>query len=297
MIKKVAFIGVGVMGSPMAKHLLEAGYQVTVYNTNPDKCRDLIEAGAVRAESLKEVAADADAVFTMLPTEFIVRDVLLKEGGVAEGAKPGTIFVNSSTVSPASNVSLGEELIARGFRFLDSPVTGSGLQAQAATLLFIVGGEEAAYEEVKPLYDIMGKGSLYAGPQIGAGSYAKVCSNAMMAINMLSFSEAVTMAAKAGVDPEVFVKFCAGGGPQSAMADKKIGKIVKRDFSPTFRSTLMHKDTGLASNLAKELGIPTPMLNLAKEMFSIACIEGYADEDICAVVKCYEKWAGVEVKK
>ncbi len=296
-IKKVTIVGTGVMGHPMAEHLVTGGFDVTIYARRPETCKDLEEKGAKLAASLKEAAEDAEVIITMLPTQDIVRSVVLDEGGLADGAKPGTIFVNSSTVSPESNISLGEELIARGMKFVDSPVTGSGLQAKDGTLVFIVGGEKAIFEKLMPLYKAMGVNAYHASETIGSGSYAKVCSNAMMAINMLSFSEAVTMAKKAGVDPEMFVKFCHGGGPQSAMADKKIGKIINRDFSPTFRTALMYKDTGLASDLSKKLDVPSPLLSLGKEIYKIACIEGHADEDLCSVIECYEKWAGVTVEK
>lgn len=296
-IKKVTIVGTGVMGHPMAEHLLDAGFDLTVYARRPETCEDLKEKGAYLAGSLMEAAKDAEAIITMLPTEDVVRSAVLAQGGLADGAKPGTVFVNSSTVSPESNILLGQELAKRGMRFVDSPVTGSGLQAKDGTLVFIVGGERAIFEELLPLYRAMGVDAYHASEEIGSGSYAKLCSNAMMAINMLAFGEAVTMAKKAGVDPEMFVKFCHGGGPQSAMADKKIGKMISRDFSPAFRTALMYKDTGLASDLSKKLDVPSPMLNLGKELYKIACLEGYADEDMCSVVKCYEKWAGVTVEK
>lgn len=296
-IKKVTIVGTGVMGHPMAEHLLDAGYELTIYARRPETCQDLEEKGACLVDSLTEAAKNAEAIITMLPTQDIVKSVILDKNGLADGAKPGTIFVNTSTVSPESNISLGQELIRRGMKFVDSPVTGSGLQAKDGTLVFIVGGEKAIFEELLPLYKAMGVDAYHASEKIGAGSYAKVCSNAMMAINMLSFGEAVTMAKKAGVDPEMFVKFCHGGGPQSAMADKKIGKIINRDFSPAFRTALMYKDTGLASDLSKKLDVPSPLLNLGKELYKIACLEGYADEDLCAIVKCYEKWAGIIVEK
>ncbi|GHS86320.1 2-hydroxy-3-oxopropionate reductase [Synergistales bacterium] len=296
MIKTIAFVGIGVMGYPMAEHLIDAGYSLRVFNRNSDKCKGLVKKGALLASSLADVMKDADIVFTMLPNEAIVHDVILGDDGLASAAKKDCIFANSSTVSPESNIKLGRKLAKLGMRFIDSPVTGSGLQARDKTLLFIVSGEEAAFNEALPLYKAMGVDAIYAGDTVGTASYAKVCSNAMMAMNMLSFCEAVVMAKKAGVDPQVFVKFCAGGGPRSAMADKKVGKIVKRDFSPAFRTALMSKDTGLAAQIARDLHIPTPALNLAKEMFQIACVEGYSDDDLCAIVKCYEKWAGVEVK-
>lgn len=295
MSKTVAFIGIGVMGYHMANHMMDAGYCLKVHNRTPSKCDGLVQKGATLASSLQDAAKDVDIIFTMLPDEATIHEVVLGEGGLASAAKKGCIISNTSTVSPDSNIKLGQELQNHGLILLDSPVTGSGLQAKDASLLFIVSGDETAYNEVLPLYKAMGVDAIYAGSSIGAASYAKVCSNAMMAINMLSFSEAVVMAKKAGVDPQVFVKFCAGGGPRSAMADKKVGKIVQRDFSPAFRATLMHKDTGLAAQIAQNFKIPTPALNLAKEMFHVACMEGYGDEDICALVKCYEKWAGIEV--
>ena len=295
MIKTVAFIGIGVMGYPMTSHLMDAGYNVKVYNKTPSKCDGLVQKGATLASSLQDAAKDVDIIFTMLPNENVIHEVILGERGLASAAKKGCIISNTSTVSPNSNIKLGQELQKYDIKLLDSPVTGSGIQAKDASLLFIVSGNEAAYNEVLPLYRVMGVDAIYAGAAIGAASYAKVCSNAMMAINMLSFSEAVVMAKKAGVDPQVFVKFCAGGGPRSAVADKKVGKIVNRDFSPAFRTALMHKDTKLAAQIADEFKIPTPALNLAKEMFHLACTEGYSDDDICALVKCYEKWADIEV--
>jgi len=295
MTKAVAFIGIGVMGYPMTSHLMDAGYHLKVYNKTPSKCDGLVQKGAMLASSLQEAAKDVDIIFTMLPNEDIIHEVILGDGGLASTAKKGCIISNTSTVSPDSNIKLGKELQVRGLKLLDSPVTGSGIQAKDASLLFIVSGDEAAYNDVLPLYKVMGVDAIYAGSAIGAASYAKICSNAMMAINMLSFSEAVVMAKKAGVDPQVFVKFCAGGGPRSAVADRKIGKIVQRDFSPAFRAALMHKDTKLAAQIADDFKIPTPALNLAKEMFQLACMEGYSDDDICALVKCYEKWAGIEV--
>ena len=296
MIKNVAFIGIGVMGNPMIRHLMEAGYNVTIYyHKDPAKMQPLLDKGA-KAAPLHEVAKDADVLFTMLPTEDIVRKVLVGEGGAMEGAKPGMIVVNTSTNSAESNIELGNLLTPKGFPVVDAPVTGSGLQAEAKTIVFVAGGDKAVYEELIPLFNAMGAGSLYAGA-LGTGSYAKLATNTMMAINMLSFCEALTLAVKCGVDPEVFVAYTAGGGAQSAIADKKIGKILKRDFNPTFRSALMHKDTILAATLAKELKLSMPMLNLTKEMFGISCAEGFADEDYGAVLKLYERWANIIVKK
>ncbi|HSK68933.1 MAG TPA: NAD(P)-dependent oxidoreductase [Candidatus Limnocylindria bacterium] len=297
MPSNIAFIGIGVMGHPMAAHLMDAGYSLTLYNRTPSKCDDLKARGAAVAASPADAARGADVVFTMLPDEHAVRGVLLGEGGVCSGARPGTLVINTSTVSPESNAQRGEDLAAMGLRFMDAPVTGSGLQARDRTIVFIASGERAAFDEALPLLRAMGKDAYFAGEKVGSASYAKLCSNAMMAVNLASFSEAVVLAKKAGVDPEMFVRFCSGGGPQSAMADKKIGKLLKRDFSPTFRTALLHKDTMLARALAARLGVPVPALSLVSELLLAACKDGYADEDVCALVKNYERWAGVEVTK
>jgi 3-hydroxyisobutyrate dehydrogenase-like beta-hydroxyacid dehydrogenase len=296
-MKKIAFVGIGVMGKPMATHLLKAGYPVSVFNRTQAKSLELESIGATISKTMDKVAADADIVFTMLSDEHAVREVVLGEQGVASGAKPGkTLFINTSTVSPESNIALGKELQALGFRFMDAPVTGSGLQAIAKTIVFIASGDKESFEEALPVFRAMGKDAYFAGSDIGAASYAKLCSNAMMSVHMAAFSEAVVLATKSGVNPEMFVKFCAGGGSQSAIADKKIPKIVNRDFSPAFRAQLMHKDTLLARALANRMKVPMPMLSLASELFMAACQGGYGDEDICALVKLYENWAGQEVR-
>lgn len=295
-MKKIAFIGTGVMGAPMTLHLLEKGFPVTVYNRTLSKCEPLAEKGAAVAPDLAAAAKGADIIFTMLPDEGTVRSVALGGNGLAQSADKGALIVNTSTVSPESNIALGKDLNALGFRFMDAPVTGSGLQARDGTLVFIASGDKADFDLTLPLFRAMGRDAYFAGENIGAASYAKVCSNAMMSIHMAAFSEALVLASKAGVDPVMFVKFCSGGGPQSAIADKKILKIAKRDFSPAFRSALMHKDTLLARKLGNQFKVPMPMLGLASELFQIACNEGFADEDICALVKCYEKWAGEEVR-
>lgn len=295
MTGRVAFIGVGIMGFPMADHLIGAGYSVGLYDTIAEKCAPLAAKGAIAATSVQDAVRGADVVFTVLPNETIIFEAILGESGAIDSAKPGCIFSNCSTVYPTANIKLGEALAKRGFQFLDAPVTGSGAQAQDATLLFLVSGGKNAFDEVLPLYRAMGKDALYAGPSVGTASYAKICSNAMMAMNMTAFGEALTMAVKAGVDPQTFIRFCAGGGARNAMAESKIEKIMDRDFSPTFRTELMLKDTTLAAVLAQELDVPTPSLNLTKEMYRIACLEGLQDEDHCSVIKCYEKWAGIEI--
>ncbi|WP_407941635.1 NAD(P)-dependent oxidoreductase [Metabacillus schmidteae] len=182
-----------------------------------------------------------------------------------------------------------------GIEMLDAPVTGSEPQAIEGILTFMVGGKKEIYEKCEPLFYIMGKQAYYMG-ETGSGSYTKLANNTMGAINLLSFSEAITMAAKSGVDPELFIKVVSGGGASSGMMVNKGPKVLNRDFSPNFKTDLIYKDLGLAANVAKELELPTPVLSLVKEMFQMARAKGYGGEDMSAVIKLYEELAGIEVK-
>lgn len=295
-MKKIGFIGLGIMGFPMASHLLKAGYDVTVFNRTVEKSKELEKEGAKVANSATMVASESEVVFMMLANSDIVEEVIFGEKGIVEGAAEGLIVINCSTVSPESNINLHDKLKKSGVVLLDVPVTGSGVQANAGTLTFMCGGNREVYEKCIPIFEAMGKKSFYMG-EIGAGSYTKLASNTMLAINMMSLAEGLTIAAKCGIDPETFVEVVSGGGSKSAMAEAKTPKIVKRDFSPNFKSSLMLKDVGLALNLAKELKIVTPILSLSKEILQIGVSMGYGEEDLCAIVKCYEDWAKVEVTK
>jgi 3-hydroxyisobutyrate dehydrogenase-like beta-hydroxyacid dehydrogenase len=295
-MKKIGFIGLGIMGFPMASHLLAAGYDLTVYNRTTEKALELGKIGAKVADSPLEVAENSEVVFTMLANSDVVEEAIFGKDGIANGAHEGLIVINCSTVSPESNIALHNRLAKKGIIMLDVPVTGSGVQANAGTLTFMCGGNREVYQKCIPIFEAMGKKSFYMG-EIGAGSYTKLASNTMLAINMMSLAEGLTIAAKCGIDPETFVEVVSGGGSKSAMAEAKTPKIVKRDFSPNFKSSLMLKDVGLALNLAKELKIVTPILSLSKEILQIGVSMGYGEEDLCAIVKCYEDWAKVEVKK
>ncbi|MEH7120310.1 NAD(P)-dependent oxidoreductase, partial [Neobacillus vireti] len=184
----------------------------------------------------------------------------------------------------------------REVEMLDAPVTGSEPQAIEGILTFMVGGHKGIFEKCMPLFLAAGQGAYYMGEN-GKGSYTKLANNIMSAINLLSFTEAITMAAKAGIDPEIFVKVVNGGGARSGQVDNKAPKILNRDFTPHFMTQLIHKDLGLAADVAKELEVSAPVLAIVKEIFQIAKAKGYGSEDMSAVIKCYEEWAGVTVEK
>jgi 3-hydroxyisobutyrate dehydrogenase-like beta-hydroxyacid dehydrogenase len=292
---KVGFIGLGTMGLPMAHNLLKGGYELVIYNRTPGKMSTLQEKGAMIADSPKDVASQSEIVFTMLTADAAVEEVILGENGIIEGANPGLVVVDSSTISPATSKKAAEELARHDIEMLDAPVTGSEPQAIQGILTFMVGGKKEVFEKCQPLFSVMGQNAYYMGEH-GKGSYTKLANNTMAAINLISFSEGLTMAAKAGIDPEVFMKVVSGGGARSGMVDNKGDKIINRDFTPHFMTQLIHKDLGLASNVAKELEISAPVLGLVKEIFQIAKAKGYGSEDMCAVIKCYEEWAGTTVK-
>jgi len=295
-MKKIGFIGLGTMGLPMAKNLLKNGYELIIFNRTKEKMNSLKHDGARIANSPREVAAQSDIVFTMLTADAAVEEVFLSENGIVNGAHPGLIVVDSSTISPATSKKVARELSRHEVQMLDAPVTGSEPQAIEGILTFMVGGNKNIFEKCMHLFLAMGKNAYYMGEN-GKGSYTKLANNTMSAINLLSFSEAITMATKAGIDPELFLKVVSGGGARSGMAENKGPKVLSRDFKPHFMTELIHKDLGLATDVAKELEISTPVLALVKEIFQIAKARGYGAEDMSSVIKCYEEWAGITVEK
>lgn len=293
---KVGFVGLGTMGFPMAHNLLENGYELIIYNRTEEKMNVLEKKGAIIANSPKAVASQSEVVFTMLTADAAVEQVILGENGIIDGAYPGLIVIDSSTISPSTSKKVAEALYRHDVDMLDAPVTGSEPQAIEGALTFMVGGKKEVYEKCIDLFLVMGKNAYYMGEN-GQGSYMKLANNSMAAINLIAFSEGITMATKAGIDPEVFAKVVSGGGARSAMAENKAPKVISRDFHPHFMAQLLHKDLGLASDVAKELEVSTPVLALVKEIFQIAKAKGYGAEDMSAVIKCYEEWAGITVER
>lgn len=249
---KVGFIGLGTMGLPMAANLIKAGYDVIAYNRTQEKVEQFVSQGGKKALFAAEVAKNSDVVFTMLTADRAVEELVIGENGIINGARAGQIVINCSTISPNTSIKLAHELGKLGVEFLDAPVTGSEPQAIEGILTFMVGGKKEAFEQCIPLFEAMGKNAFYMGEN-GAGSYTKLANNTMAAINLLSFAEAITMATKAGIDPELFIKVVSGGGARSGMIDNKAPKILNRDFHPNFATALMYKDLGLATNIAAQL--------------------------------------------
>ena len=295
-MKKIGVIGLGIMGFPMAKHLIKAGFEVHVYNRTPGKSGQLEELGAKSHATPAELARHCEAVIIMVKADADVREVVLGKNGVMEGARPGLIILNGSTIMPKTNIDVAQEVAKSGVEMLDCPVTGSGTEAKIAKLTFLVGGKKALFDDCQPLFNAMGKASYHLG-DIGAGSYMKLANNALFIMNMMSLCEALTLAYKSGIDPEVFLEIISMGGARSAAAESRIPKIIKRDFSAAFTLNFMYKDMGLIGQLADECGAVTPLLANVKEMMHAGLLKGYGHDDVCGMIKWYEEMAGVEIKK
>ena len=295
-MKNIGFIGLGIMGGPMAGHILEGGYPVTVYNRTAAKAESLVAKGAKLVSSPKEVALASDIVFIMVKADAEVKDILTGKEGIFASGKKGLIIANSSTVLPATSIKLAKLAAEQGMKMVDLPVTGSGVQAKEGKLTFMCGGDEEVFVTCKPVLLLMGKNAYYMGKS-GAGSYTKLASNTMLAVNLLAATEALVLANKAGVDPELFLQVANGGGSRSGMAETKIPKIIARDFKPAFGASMLLKDLGLIGELSKQLEVPMPVTGVVREMMRMAVAEGFGNEDVCSVVKCYEQWAKTTVKK
>ncbi|WP_284645792.1 NAD(P)-dependent oxidoreductase [Paenibacillus silviterrae] len=297
---KIAFIGLGTMGKPMAMNLHKAGFSLIVYNRNRDRTREFETLSNVElASSPQEAAAQAEIVITMLTDDQAVEEVYLGEKGILSACKEAAkskprIVVDCSTIYPVTSQRLAEQLAVCGVEMLDAPVTGSEPQAIEGVLTFIVGGSQEAYEACSPLFEAMGKKAVYMGPS-GSGANAKLANNMLVAANLTALAESLTIVQKSGGDPELFLEVLSGGGGRSGMAEMKGPKILQRDFTAQFMAQLMFKDLKLAGRLAESLEVPVPMQAAVQQIFQIACNSGWGTEDMSAIAKCYEAWASTTI--
>ncbi|WP_348651711.1 NAD(P)-binding domain-containing protein [Paenibacillus silviterrae] len=293
-MKTVAFIGLGTMGKPMAANLLKKHYPVIVYNRTADKAVDLLDLGAKVAVTPSDAVKQADIVITMLSTDAVVLDTFYGEKGILQGLRSGQIVIDCSTVSPETSRKLYKELLSHDVDFIDAPVTGSKPAAEDGTLVFMLGGNEEVIEEVRGVFEAMGRKLVYMGPS-GSGSHAKLAHNTMVGINALGLVEGLSMVTKAGLNAADFLDIVLAGGANSRQAELKGSKIINRDFSNQFSLQLMLKDLLLAGNVANGYQLPSPMLRAATSIFQMGLAKGLGDEDLCSVVQCYEDWMSEQV--
>ena len=292
---KVGFIGLGIMGRPMAKNLLKAGYSLVVHDKFA-KHDDLIALGATACASNKEVAALSDVIITMLPNSPHVREAVLGKDGIVDGAKPGSILVDMSSIAPAVSQELCAAVKEKGIVMLDAPVSGGEPKAIEGTLAIMVGGAEDAFETVKPILEKMGTSVVHVG-DIGAGNVTKLANQIIVALNIAAVSEAFVLATKAGVKPEAVFNAIKGGLAGSTVMNAKIPMIMDGNFKPGFRVELHIKDLQNALDTAHALNVPVPLTANVMETLQALKSDDLGASDHSAIVRYYEKLARIEVRK
>jgi 2-hydroxy-3-oxopropionate reductase len=295
MAEKVGFIGLGIMGRPMAKNLMDAGYELFVHNRSPEKAEELAEEGnATAAGSPREVAEACDIVITMLPDSPDVEAVVAGEGGILEGLRDGALLVDMSTISPVVTEELAEKIREKGASMLDAPVSGGDVGAIEGALSIMVGGSQQDFERARPLFDVMGKVATHVGP-IGAGQVVKACNQIVVALTIEAVSEALVLGSKGGVAPEKLVEALSGGLAGSAVMEAKKEKFFSHDFEPGFRIELHHKDLGIALAAGREYGVALPVTAIVDQMLEASKAKGRGDRDHSALLNLLEEAAQHEI--
>jgi 3-hydroxyisobutyrate dehydrogenase-like beta-hydroxyacid dehydrogenase len=288
---RVAFLGLGIMGQSMATNLVKAGHEVSVWNRSAGKQVEGTRTAATPAEA----AQGAEVVWMAVSDTAAVEGVLFGSDGVEASLTENMIVVDSSTISPSATRKFAERVAKKGAHYVDSPMTGSKVAAEAGSLLFMVGGDEADIERLKPLYAAMGKKIFHMG-EVGKGQSTKLVMNLQIALIYEGFAEALTLAAKLGVDAEKLIPLVNASMVKSGVVEYKAPFVLNRDFSPNFPLRLMRKDIRLALDAAKEVRAKLPALETVEEVYDLAIEDGHADLDYAATLLLLEKWAGVEVK-
>jgi 2-hydroxy-3-oxopropionate reductase len=292
----IGFIGLGIMGRPMAKNLLKAGHQLIVYDIVRGSVDEVVASGAVHGESCSEVASKSAIVITMLPDGPDVEAAVLGESGILEGARRGCILVDMSSISPMVSQKIGAACAAKGIDFLDAPVSGGEPKAIEGTLAIMVGGEARPFETVKPILEKMGSSVLLTGP-VGAGNVTKLANQIMVACNIAAMGEALVLATRAGLDPEVVFNAVKGGLAGSTVLNAKAPMVIGRNFKPGFRIRLHQKDLRNALLAGESMKVPLPLTSLVQQMLITLMNEGKGDLDHSAIVNYIEQGAGIDVER
>lgn len=291
---KIAFIGLGIMGKPMAKNLLKAGYQLVVYDMIKEKVDELVKEGAEPAKNCRDAASRGDIIILMLPDSPEVETAMLGKNGVFEGTRSGSIIIDMSSISPLMDIKLEKKARENKIRMLDAPVSGGEPGAIAGTLAIMVGGDKATFEKTKEILQVMGKSVIRVG-DIGAGQFTKLANQILVAIHLQAMSEALVFAKKAGLDVETVYEAVKGGLAGSHVLDAKVPLILKRSFKPGFRIKLHIKDLKNALDVGRELGIPLPATALAQAFFEACDAAGRGNLDHGALITVTEELAKVQV--
>jgi 2-hydroxy-3-oxopropionate reductase len=287
MAEKVGFIGLGIMGKPMARNLMEAGYELTVHNRSPEKAQELGEEGATVAGSPREVAQKSDVIITMLPDSPQVQEVVAGEDGILEGIEEGSLIVDMSTISPVVTEELAEAVKKKGASMLDAPVSGGDVGAIEGTLSIMVGGEEEDFGRARPLFEAMGKTITHVGAS-GTGQVVKAANQIVVALTIEAVSEALVLGSKGGVSPEKVLDVLSGGLAGNRVMEVKREKFLSHRFDPGFRSELHHKDLGIALSAGREYGVVLPVTAIVDQMLLAMMNKGWGGEDHSALLRIIE---------
>ena len=284
------------MGKPMAKNLLKAGYELVVFDINQEAVAEVVAAGAVKAENAKEVAAKSEAVITMLPNSPHVKAAVLGENGVLAGAKPGLILIDMSSIAPLAAQEVAAAVAKQGVEMLDAPVSGGEPKAIDGSLSIMVGGKQEIFDRCVELLSKMGKSVVRCG-DIGAGNTTKLANQIIVALNIAALSEALVLATKAGVDPELVFNAIRGGLAGSTVMEAKAPMILAGNFKPGFKIDLHIKDLANAIETGHDVGVPLPLTSSVMEILQALKVDGKGQNDHSGIAMYYEKMAKIEARK
>jgi 2-hydroxy-3-oxopropionate reductase len=291
----LGFIGLGIMGKPMVRRLIGAGYAVHVTSINPTDVAASVGDGALGQANAREVARHAEIIITMVPDTPQVRDVLFGDGGVAAELCAGKVVVDMSTISSIATREIAEDIKKTGARMLDAPVSGGEKGAIDGALSIMVGGEAEVFERCLPVFQVLGKRVTHVGGN-SAGQVVKSCNQVLAAATVMAMGEALALGTKAGVDPQKIVDVLSNGAARCWALEVRAPELLKGNFNPGFKSKLQYKDLGLALELSKGVGAPMPLGGIVHEFFKSAIAQGYGEEDHTAVIRVIEQMAGVEIR-
>lgn len=290
----LGFIGLGVMGGPMARNLIKAGYTVTGFDTDRGRMNQFVEAGGKPAASAAEVGRASEVVFLSLPTGDVVRQVAAGEGGLAASMRSGTVIVDCSTTEAKVAQDAATACAARGIAFLDAPVSGGEQGAIDATLSIMAGGDAAAFARCRPILSAMGRSIVHMGGS-GMGQAAKLINNLIVAAGFAAVCEGWALAVKAGLDPAILHEAIKGGWAGSRVMEETVPRLLKRDFVPGGTVDIMAKDVGYALNMARSLDLPVPVTALVHELFRMAKAQGKGPKAQPVLITLWEEWTGIQV--
>ncbi len=295
MKRKIGFIGLGIMGKPMAKNLLKAGFPLVVYNRSKAPVEELVREKALSATSPKEVGERTEVIITMLLDSPEVREVILGREGVIHGIREGSVVIDMSSINPLVTKEIAKELKEKGVEMLDAPVSGGEIGAIQGTLAIMVGGEEKVFKDCLEIFNALGKSIVYVG-EIGSGGYVKLVNQVIVALNIAAMGEAFTLGVKAGLDPQVIYQAIRGGLAGSQVLETKMPMILQRNFKPGFKIRLHQKDLQNALSTARDLGLPMFLTSFVQQILTSLIQEGKAEYDHSGIVTFFEKFAEAQIK-